>query len=369
MIEKEYIYPGAIENIEKVLFKIKVKNILLVRGNQSFIKSGAKDAFTSISDKYNVVEFSDFSVNPKLEEAKVGYDLFKNNSIDVIIAVGGGSVIDTAKIIKYLAIQEDSKNTDISFIVAPTTAGTGSEATHFAVVYIDGVKHSWADNALIPTVSIVDANLLNGQTKYQIAVSGLDAFAQGVESFWSVNATEESKHYSEKAIKLMWENLANAVNGNEEALKNIAEGSNWAGKAIDISKTTAAHALSYHITSEFNLPHGHAVSLFLPYFITYNLYLKNKDAETYSNENEILVKLMKFLSIEDISKLDDNVRTFISNLGIEINFEKLGITKDDLITTLQSANPERLNNNPRKYNVKKFIDETSILSLFNSCKI
>ena len=194
-------------------------------------------------------------------------------------------------------------------------------------------------------------------------------FAQGVESFWSVNATEESKHYSEKAIKLMWENLANAVNGNEEALKNIAEGSNWAGKAIDISKTTAAHALSYHITSEFNLPHGHAVSLFLPYFITYNLYLKNKDAETYSNENEILVKLMKFLSIEDISKLDDNVRTFISNLGIEINFEKLGITKDDLITTLQSANPERLNNNPRKYNVKKFIDETSILSLFNSCKI
>ena len=362
MIEKEYIYPGAVENIEKVLLKIKAKNILLVRGNQSFIKSGAKDAFTSISDKYNVVEFSDFSVNPKLEEAKHGYDLFKSNNIEVIIAIGGGSVIDTAKIIKYLAIQENSKNTDIPFIVAPTTAGTGSEATHFAVVYIDGVKDSWADNALIPTVSIVDANLLRGQTKYQIAVSGLDAFAQGVESLWSVNATEESKRYSEKSIKLMWENLVNAVNGNEEALKNIAEGSNWAGKAINISKTTAAHALSYHITSEFNLPHGHAVSLFLPYFMTYNLYLKNKDAETYSNDNEILVKLMKLFSIDDVSKLEEGIKSFINNLGVEINFEKLGIAKDDLITILQSANPERLQNNPRIFYVNLFIKETLILS-------
>ena len=96
MIEKEYIYPGAIKNIEKVLPKIKAKNILLVRGNQSFIKSGAKDTFTSIFKKYNVVEFSDFSVNPKLEEAKHGYDLFKSNNIDIIIAIGGGSEIGRA---------------------------------------------------------------------------------------------------------------------------------------------------------------------------------------------------------------------------------------------------------------------------------
>lgn len=361
MIENEYIYPGAIENIEKVLLKIKVKNILLVRGNQSFIKSGAKDAFTNIFDKYNVVEFSDFSVNPKLEEANHGYDLFKSNNIDIIIAIGGGSVIDTAKIIKYLAIQENSKNINIPFIVAPTTAGTGSEATHFAVVYIDGVKDSWAHDALIPTVAIVDADLLNGQSKYQIAVSGLDAFAQGVESFWSVNATEESKDYSEKAIKLMWDNLENAVSGSKEALKKITEGSNWAGKAINISKTTAAHALSYSLTSEFNIPHGHAVSLFLPYFITYNFYLKNKNSDSHSNNKDILEKLMKLFSIEDVFKLEENVKNFISNLGVEINFLKMGITKDDLMTTLNSANPERLRNNPRKYNVENFIDETLIL--------
>lgn len=358
MIEKEYIYPGAIENIEKVLPKLNAKNLLLVRGKKSFIKSGAKEALISVYDKYNVVEFSDFSVNPKLEEAEIGYDLFENNDIDVIIAIGGGSVIDTAKIIKYLAIQENSKNTNIPFIVAPTTAGTGSEATHFAVVYIDGIKDSWADNALIPTVSIVDANLLSGQSKYQIAVSGLDAFAQGIESMWSVNATEESKKYSEKAIKLMWENLSDAVNGNKEALKKITEGSNLAGKAINISKTTAPHALSYNITSEFNLPHGHAVSLFLPYFITYNFYLKNKDLNSHSNK-KTLVNLMNLLSIEDVSKLEESVKLFISNLGVEISFDKLSISKDDLMKALQSANPERLNNNPRKYNVNKFIDETS----------
>lgn len=363
MIEKEYIYPGAIENIEKVLPKIKAKNILLVRGNQSFIKSGAKDALTSIFDKYNVIEFFDFSVNPKLEEAKYGYDLLKSNNIDVIIAIGGGSVIDTAKIIKYLAIQENYKKTDIPFIVAPTTAGTGSEATHFAVVYVDGVKDSWAHDALIPTVAIVDANLLNGQSKYQIAVSGLDAFAQGIESMWSVNSTEESISYSEKAIKLIWENLEKAVKGNKEALKKITEGSNWAGKAINISKTTAAHALSYHITSEFNLPHGHAVALFLPYFITYNFYLNSGKTNLSEKVYVILNRLMNILSIEDTSLLEKLIINFIKGLDIETDFRKLEISREELIKTLGLANSERLKNNPRRYDIDEFLKETSILSL------
>jgi alcohol dehydrogenase len=364
MIQKEYIYTGAIESVEEIIAGLNVKNIFLVRGNQSYIKSGAKKALSSIFKIYNVVEFSEFSVNPKLNEAEIGFDLFKNNNIDLIIAIGGGSVIDTAKIIKYLAIQKDSVSTEIPFIAVPTTAGTGSEATHFTVVYIDGIKHSWADDGLIPNFAIVDSDLLSGQSKYQMAVSGIDAFAQGVESFWSVNSTMESLVYSKKAIKLIWENLANAVNKDKEALIKIAEGSNWAGKAINISKTTAPHALSYQITKEFNLAHGHAVALFLPFFITYNFYLNHKDYY-YNKKNErLLIQLSNMLGIEDDSSIVEKVKKFITDLCIETDFLKLGISKHELIRTFELANPERLENNPRKFNIDEFIKESSILETF-----
>lgn len=353
MIEKEYIYPGAIKNIEKVLFELEAKNILLVRGNQSFIKSGAKDALATIYKKYNVVEFYDFSVNPKLEEAKVGYELFKDNKIDVIIAIGGGSVIDTAKIIKYLAIQENSKNTDIRFIVAPTTAGTGSEATHFAVVYIDGAKHSWADNALIPTVAIVDANLLYGQSKYQLAVSGIDAFAQGVESYWSVNSTKESMDYSEKAIKLMWENLKDAVDGDENALIKITEGSNWAGKAINISKTTAPHALSYGFTNYVGLPHGHAVAVSLPIFMKLHRKISEdtcNDSRGVEHVDNVMAQIAKTMSCQ----IEDIERTFVSfldDINITSSYKELNISDEVLKKISLDINEERLGNNPLKFDI------------------
>lgn len=364
MIKSEYLFPGAIHSMDDLLPQLKAKNILLVRGKQSYMKSGAKEVLDVLLNSYNVIEFSDFSVNPKLEEAKIGHQLFEANQIDLIIAVGGGSVIDTAKIIKYLAFKEDA-NLSTPLIAIPTTAGTGTEATHFAVVYIDGEKQSWAHEALLPTVAIIDPYLLKGQTDYQIAVSGFDAFAQGIESLWSVNATSKSRQYSEKAIKILWDNLPNAVKGDQEAILQLAEGANLAGKAIDIAKTTAPHALSYHITSVFGLPHGHAVALFLPYFISYNFYLKYNYSPTHAND-EILSKLLKIIGIQNSSLAALEISKFITALGIETNFKHLGISEKDLMLTLQSANPERVKNNPRVYNVIEFIKETSILSIFKT---
>jgi alcohol dehydrogenase class IV len=363
-MQEEYIFPGAINRIEEILDKFSLKNIFLVRGNQSFIKSGAQHSLKSIYENYKISEFTGFSVNPKLEEAIVGNDLFKNTESNLIIAVGGGSVIDTAKIIKYLAIQENANNANVPLIAIPTTAGTGSEATHFAVVYINGVKHSWADKALVPTLAIVDANLLKGQSKYQMAVSGIDAFAQGIESVWSVNSTEESRQYSENAIKLIWENLKNAIEGDNLALEKTAEGSNWSGKAINIAKTTAPHALSYHITKKFNIPHGHAVALFLPFFVTYNFYLNSKDTTCISTQKNKypLNRLMEILKIKDESLIEKKIKDFIANVGICTGFKKLTISKEELMLTLESANPERLKNNPREFDIETFLDETSILS-------
>lgn len=352
-MRKEYIYPGAIQSLEKIIAGLNINNILLVRGNQSYIKSGAKETLSPIFEKYNVVEFAEFSVNPKLEEAKMGFELFKKNNIDVIIAIGGGSVIDTAKIIKYLAIQKNSINTNIPFIVAPTTAGTGSEATHFAVVYIDGVKHSWTHESLIPTVAIVDANLLQGQSKYQIAVSGIDALAQGIESFWSVNSTEKSLVYSEKAIKLMWENLENAVNGNKEALIRITEGSNWAGKAINIAKTTAPHALSYGFTKHAGLAHGHAVAISLPIFMKLHREItedKCNDSRGVKHINKVIERIAEIMNCQ-IEDLERTFVDFLNDINIISNYKQLNISDETIKKISLNINEERLGNNPLKVDV------------------
>ena len=226
------------------------------------------------------------------------------------------------------------------------------------MVYINGVKHSYADVSLLPTVALVDANLLQGQSSYQMAVSGLDAFSQGIESFWSIQSNEESREHSVKAIKLLWENLDNAINGNKEALFKIAEGSNWAGKAINIAKTTAPHAFSYHLTKQFGIPHGHAVAIFLPHFITYNYYL---NSQKKGNINRSLDKLKRILSIKNDKLIVPQIQNYIMNLGVKIGINDLGISKQELMIALKAANPERLKNNPRGFNLEKFINETSII--------
>jgi len=300
MKQKEFVCLGAISNLEKILAEYSVKSVFLVRGRQSFISSGAKYALMPVLSEFKVTEFSNFNVNPKIEEALLGYQSFKDNGSELIIAIGGGSVIDTAKIIKYLAVNEQGSDyieKPIPIIAIPTTAGTGSEATRFAVVYINGKKTSYEADFLLPDVSIVDANLLNGQSKYQIAVSGIDAFAQGIESYWSIHSTSESMRYSEKAIKLIWGNLENAINNVEVAKIRVAEGSNNAGKAINITKTTAPHALSYGFTSMFGLPHGHAVALFLPFFIQYHKTMNDIQCVDARGIKHLFSKLNKIASI------------------------------------------------------------------------
>jgi len=352
MSQEEFIYPGAINNIEKILTNHSIENIFLVRGNQSYIKSGARDSLGVILGKYKVTEFYGFSVNPKLEEAKIGFELLKKSNSNLIIAVGGGSVIDTAKIIKYLAIQENPGNDTAPFIAIPTTAGTGSEATHFAVVYINGIKHSYVHEFLLPTVAIVDADLLKGQSPYQMAVSGIDAFAQGIESFWSIHSTKESIKYSEKAIKLVWENLENVIQGDRSFNKKLAEGSYNAGKAINITKTTAPHALSYGFSSRFGLPHGHAVALFLPFFIKYHRTIRPEQCNDPRGADFVKNKIRDIgqtLNIYD-SNTELRISTFIKKCGLEIDFNKLNIQQDNFSAALELVSIDRLQNNPGKVN-------------------
>ena len=204
------------------------------------------------------VRFSDFTSNPLYEDVRAGAEVLKSSSCDFIVAVGGGCCIDVAKSIKYFSLAESP------IMAVPTTSGTGSEATHFAVIYNDGEKQSIADERLLPDFVMLQPDLLKTLPFYQKKCTMLDALCQAIESWWSKKATPESIRHSQKAIKLILTHMESYMNNEEEGNQNMLIASNLAGKAINITTTTAPHAMSYKITSLYGLPHGHAVALCLP---------------------------------------------------------------------------------------------------------
>jgi|TARA_B110000090_G_C13339783_1_gene430667 alcohol dehydrogenase class IV len=349
----------AIENLENFLNEKKPQSIFLVTGKESYVKCGAKDKLSPVLNNYRFTRFFDFEENPKIEDVEKGVGVFNENLCDLIIAVGGGSVIDIAKLVNFFNKKSKpftslfesvlNKQDKYPLVAIPTTAGAGSEATHFAVVYANKLKYSIADNNLLPEMVLIDHSFLKSQPKYQMIVSGLDAFCQGIESFWSVNSSEESLSYSKKAILYSWANLNKAVKG-EDVLHDLSKAAYFAGKAINITKTTGPHALSYGFTTEFGIPHGHAVALFLPFFIDFH---KKIDAKTNNDSRGHLHvigqirQIAEILSIE-FDSMELEIIQFYRELDIEINFQNLHISKEGFTQALKGLNHDRLKNNPRR---------------------
>ena len=152
--QTEFFGRNSLHNLEAIIEEIGAKNILLVTEDELFSKSGAKAAIDPFLRNINVTRFSEFMINPALEDVMKGIEAFKQNQPDLILAVGGGSVLDMAKLISILSVQSTESIESIIYdqelihekgvpcVAIPTTAGTGSEATHFAVVYVNKVKYS-----------------------------------------------------------------------------------------------------------------------------------------------------------------------------------------------------------------------------------
>lgn len=350
------------------------KKILLVTGKKSFEKSGAMNVCDDHLGSEEVIRFSDFSVNPKISDAIRGAELAVKNKIEVIIAIGGGSVLDMAKLIKaffnskgnevQLAKGEDKViDPSIPLIVIPTTAGSGSEATHFAVVYIGKNKYSLAAQCLKPTVTILDGSLVMSGGKYLKACNALDAMAQAIESFWAAGSTLESKRFAVEALKLGWDVLPRYVKDNcslSDAQKML-EAANMAGKAINISKTTAAHAWSYAITSGYGVPHGHAVWLTLPaIFETHarSSALDVTDSRGFDYIAKVMHDLCDCLSLHHEGDLQEQLTRVLKQIGVEPDMERVGINSSEKKSAIfRQVNMERMSNNPvnlSRYETKIF---------------
>ncbi len=360
MKQKEYFNLNELSNI---LDKNRPSNIFLVTGGRSYELCGAKEKIEPILQGYKTIIFSDFTPNPKIKDIEKGIKIFRENNCDFVIAVGGGSAIDTAKSVNILSAQDGNpedyvkgkeiENKNHTLVAIPTTAGSGSEATHFAVVYIDKEKYSLAHEFILPDYAIVDYRLTKSLPKNQTASTGMDALSQAIESYWCVYSNDESKTYAKEAINLSIKYLRDAVNNpTDKSREAMAKAAHLAGKAINISKTTASHAISYPITSYFGIAHGHAVVLTLGEMLVYNSNVTEQDCldkrgadyvRTTINE---IVELLSATSAEEASK---KITTLMKYINLTTTLKESGIkTEEDIALIIKHGfNPGRVKNNPR----------------------
>ena len=217
--------------------------------------------------------FSAFHPNPDLDDTEAGAEIYLREGCDGLVSIGGGSSIDTAKAIKArmnAATEDDIAHNRYVFskhcphIAVPGTAGTGSEATQIAVVYVNGSKVSLNHPELRPDGVVLDAALLDSLPLYHKKSCALDALAQGIESYWSRGSNEDSRVHAYLAVVGVLDNLKAYLDGDPHAAEEMLDASYQSGKAIQITRTTAAHAMSYMLTKRLGLAHGHACMLTLP---------------------------------------------------------------------------------------------------------
>lgn len=309
----------------------------------------------------NLHIFSRFSPNPDFREIIDGMEECRRFNPDLLIAIGGGSSMDVAKAIKaaahthenYNAAQPDGikpSGEGPPLIAVATTAGSGAEATQYAIFYVGDTKYSLSHPSLRPEAAVVDPELTYSLPPGQTAATGFDALAQAIEAFWAADSTHDAKEYARSAIRYAVPHILKAVISPDTANRyNMSMSAYFAGKAINVTRTTCPHALGYHLTKRYGLSHGHAVSLTLPYFFIINV---DPDLETtIPGGREVHMENMQklFAMLGQLNAEDSFAfwRDLMKKCGLVSTFAEAGLTSRGQIRELVSTiNPDRLKNHP-----------------------
>jgi len=339
----------CIKKIGDLIREFDPRKILIVSGQKTIERHN----FKSYLEDY---KFAVYRVKPRVtvQAVESGLNFFKKNNADLIIGFGGGSAIDTGKAIAilskntgsvrdYLFKKEAIKNNGLPFIAIPTTSGTGSEVTRYASIIDEKNKEkkSLSHEFLCPDATLVDPKFILTLPPRITAITGMDALSQGMEAYWSVNASLESDVYALSCIKLAFENLEKAYH-NPENIKfreRMSKASLLSGVAITHTRTTIVHSVSYPITTYFNVPHGLACSLTLPYFMEFN-----SEAAP-----EKILKISQIMGAKNVSEGTMKLKHLIAAIGLETRLSELGVKKEDVeIIIKKGFRPDRAERNPRK---------------------
>lgn len=378
MIQEWICETGAAQSLSNYVARFQARRVLLVTGGRSFRLSGAKAITDAALADCEVIHFQDFEENPKLADVEKGLAVCENAPPDLVIAVGGGTAMDMAKMIavfseadsaplEYVEGRAELAARQIPLIALPTTAGSGSQATHFSAVYVDKTKYSVAHPSMLPDIALVDPDFLNALPKHVAAASGLDALNQGIESYWSIHATDASRSKAREAVTLAWKHLpAMVLQKTAEARLGMARAAHLAGEAIDSTKTTAPHAISYPITAHFGVPHGHAVGLVLPGILAFNAGVQEVDClHPLGPEyvRDTMNELVALLGATDVPNAVQLYKDRMKEIGLSSDPRAFAISRPEDIETIvaNGFNPQRVNNNPRRLTENALRDQLNAL--------
>ena len=350
---------NGIDKLPGILQEVGCQKLFLVI-DSSYPFLNIKDAIEALM--VEKVKFTEFTPNPLYEQVCKGIELLKESECEAILAVGGGSAIDVAKCIKLAVLAKEGNmaiipplvstrvacdGAKLPFIAIPTTAGTGSESTHNAVMYYEGSKQTVTNDCVLPDYAVLEPTVLKTLPLYQKKCTMMDALCQGIESWWSVNSTEESYEYSRKTIELIMSNWRKYIFENDdEATAQIMLAANFGGRAINITATTAAHAFSYKITSMYGIPHGHAVAVGLP--VIWEYMLSNMDKCIDVRGKVHLADIFNQISVAMGCESPKQAIVAFREMMMEMELKNpVAENKEEELSALStSVNPVRLKNNP-----------------------
>lgn len=324
-------------------------HVLLVT-SKGFSKRGVVDYIKSRLQPNLLTVWDDVNPNPGLQELDCATMEFRKKGIDAVIGLGGGSALDSAKVLALTlttAIPRPLKaifreKVDVTWhrrlplLVVPTTAGTGAEVTPFATVWDHEKhrKHSLGHPLMFPDTALLDARLTLTLPQKQTLYPALDTVSHALESLWNQNATPVSRTLAKEALSLAVEALPGVLEQPNQLAhrEDMQLSSMLAGMAISQTRTAVAHAISYPITMRFGVPHGLACSFTLPTLLKINL----EHLSTNQSEKQLFANVLEMLTSLDLP----------SCMQEYVNLEQLLLLQNEMVTPERSSNytgPEKIN--------------------------
>lgn len=341
----------------------RAKRVMLVCGRNSFDASGAAKILPDLESVAEVHRWSDFAANTDAADLATGLEHMRTFEPDLVLGVGGGSAMDMAKLLSTFGPLSgsdvetrirggfDASRREIGLFLVPTTSGSGAEATHFAVVYIGTQKFSIAGEGMRPDAIVLDPRLSASGSAYQRATSGIDAVCQAIESMWATGATSRSRHFARVALRLVLPAIEQFVTtGDDVSARAMCIGSHFAGRAIDISRTTAAHALSYGITKGYGISHGHAVAMTLGAFLEVHTDVpadRLRSAVSPDEHAAAMSEILGMLGAVDGAEARQRFGRLLDQIGLDASLTAAGAAGvADRRSLAAAVNAERMGNNP-----------------------
>lgn len=348
------------------LQQIKAKRVMLVC-DPGMVQFGYADLVRKQLEKNpndpRIEVFSDVEPNPSTNTVYKGLEIFNNFQPDVVIALGGGSAMDAAKGMwmffehpdtsffgakqKFLDIRKRAYKIEYAekatFICIPTTSGTGSEVTPFAVITDsdDHTKYPLADYALTPDVAIIDPQLVMSVPASVTADTGMDVLTHAIESYVSVMASDYTRGLSLQAIKIVFEYLEKSVKtGDAESREKMHNASTMAGMAFANAFLGISHSIAHKVGGAWGIPHGRTNAILLPHVIRYNAKDPQKHAMfpkyDFFRADSDYADIARFLGLKGntTAELVEALASAVYNLGIatgiEMNWQSQGLTKKQM---------------------------------------